>query len=119
MYIMRGSQMLHVPAKDVTFSDSLFLVDNPGTLIPVKIKSIQEDVVPIEDLIQVYTPSNNLIANNLYASCKSEKDGSEYFLSPFTMISKYVHSDLPQMISDIYHYINLRAPIKYLLNRVL
>lgn len=94
------------------------LVDG-DQLTPVRIYQRDDFNVPSEDLVQIYTPSNTFIANGIHASCKSEKDGSEYFLGPFTFLHKYVMTSLPQKISDFYHRINARFYVKSVLDFML
>ena len=50
------------------------------------------DVVSKKELIQIYTESNMLIANDLMASCKTENDLSEYYVPLFRTLSKLSNS---------------------------
>lgn len=84
------------------------------------IKSISNAVYPQSEFVQVYTSTNTIILNvNIVGSCKAEDDGSEYFLGPFRLLSKYLHSSIPQFITDIYFGIGLNTLIRPLVGRIL
>lgn len=51
-------------------------------------------------MIQVYTPSRNLVANGIHGSCISEDDGSELSVPALSFVSKYVSKRLAQGLAD-------------------
>lgn len=115
----RDYAFLHIPSREVRLTDKLLSVMTSNNLSPVQILRIIPVAIPSEDMIQVYTSSNVLTANGLFASCKSEKDGSDLFLKPFSFLQNYIHHGLPQMISDAYHAAGMRPIFKYVFNMVI
>lgn len=53
-------------SQDVSLGDQFFL---PESQEYAEITHITPMLIPAHDLVAVYTPSNTLIANGLYASC--------------------------------------------------
>ena len=41
-------------------------------------------------LVSFYTESGTALVNGVFASCKSENDGSEYFIPSLAFIAKYM-----------------------------
>ena len=52
-------------------------------------------------MIQVYTPSRNIIANGLHASCVHYDDGSEWSIPVLSLVSKYISANASQKVADI------------------
>lgn len=119
MYVQRDNDFIHIPSREVRVTDKLLSVRNEIGFSPAQIIKIAPLTIPSEDMIQVYTSSSLLTANSLFASCKSDKDGSELFLKPFSILQNYIHHRLPQMISDVYHSAGMRPIFKFVFNMIL
>jgi hypothetical protein len=70
-------------------------------------------LLPQSDFVQIYTSTSTLILNgDILGSCKSENDGSDYFLAPLTFLARYFHLSLPQKLANLYQALNLNALVK-------
>ena len=105
----RNGLTLSVPARNATTLDALISLD--GT--PRQILTINRVLLPQSDFVQIYTSTSTLILNgDIRGSCKSEKDGSDYFLTPLTFLARYLHLSLPQKLANLYQALNLNTLVK-------
>ena len=109
LILSRHGSTISVPARNATSSDTLISVD--GT--PRQILTISQMHLPQSDFVQIYTSTSTLILNgDILGSCKSENDGSDYFLTPLAFLARYLHLSLPQKLANMYQALNLNALVK-------
>ena len=99
LIISRNGSTISFPARNATTSDKLISVD--GT--PRQILTVNRLILSQSDFVQIYTSTSTLILNGeILGSCKSEKDGSDYFLAPLTFLAHYLDLSLPQKLANLY-----------------
>ena len=109
LILRREGSTVSVPARNATTLDALISINgNPRQII-----TVNRVLLPQSDFVQIYTSTSTLILNGeILGSCKSEKDGSDYFLAPLTFLARYVHLSLPQKLANLYQALNLNALVK-------
>jgi hypothetical protein len=113
LLLKRDGSTISVPARIATTSDTLISID--GTLR--QILTVTQVLLPQSDFVQIYTSTSTVILNgDIIGSCKSEYDGSDYFLTPLTFLAQYLHLSLPQKLANLYQALNLNAVVKPALN---
>jgi hypothetical protein len=109
LILRRDGSTISVPARNATTLDALISLD--GT--PRQILTVNRVILPQSDFVQIYTSTSTLILNNeILGSCKSENDGSDYFLAPLTFLGHYFDLSLPQKLANLYQALNLNALVK-------
>ena len=109
LILRRDGSAISVPARNATTLDTLISLD--GT--PRQILTVNRVILPQSDFVQIYTSTSTLILNgDILGSCKSENDGSDYFLTPLTFLARYFHLLLPQKLANLYQALNLNALVK-------
>ena len=109
LYLRREGSTISVPARNASTFDSLISVD--GT--PRQILKIDRVLLPQSDFVQIYTSTSTLIINgDILGSCKSENDGSDYFVAPLAFLARYFSLSLPQKLANLYQALNLNAVVK-------
>jgi hypothetical protein len=109
LILRREGSNVSVPARNATTLDALISIDDT----PRQILTVNRVLLPESDFVQIYTSTSTLILNGeILGSCKSEKDGSDYFLAPLTFLARYVHLSLPQKLANLYQALNLNALVK-------
>jgi hypothetical protein len=99
LILRREGSTVSVPATNATTSDTLISLD--GT--PRQILKVNRVLLPQSEFVQIYTSTSTLILNgDILGSCKSEKDGSDYFLAPLAFLARYLHLSLPQKLANLY-----------------
>lgn len=89
-------ELKKVTAIEVQVGDNL--VDFQGKGIPII--SIENSFVPGEELVNIYTPSTGFIGNGFLATTWTKIDHGNAFIPAMTLLSKYVHPKLPQILAD-------------------
>ena len=109
LILRREGSTISVPARNATTFDSLISVD--GSLR--QILKVDRVLLPQSDFVQIYTSTSTLILNgDILGSCKSKKDGSDYFVAPLAFLARYLAPSLPQKLANLYQALNLNAVVK-------
>ena len=109
MILRREGTNISVPARNATTLDALISIDGS----PCQILTVNRVLLPQSDFVQIYTSTSTLILNgDIHGSCKSEKDGSDYFLAQLNFLARYLHQSLPQKLANLYQALNLNALVK-------
>ena len=110
LILRREGSTISVPARNATTFDSLIAVDGSP---PRQILKVDRVLLPQSDFVQIYTSTSTLILNgDILGSCKSESDGSDYFVAPLAFLARYLGLSLPQKLANLYQALNLNAVVK-------